>query len=147
MFIPSSIPRYIIYIIQLYLNCKNILFLEMSSDGNLLTHFLYSPLEAICAICSVSIVSQQTWIKCQELLDRILDKLAQLCGNCHSLGARFMSRLPNYCVPLRMCALDFRVRQFMGDDFLSPLIAKFLFCCSTLYLHQLFKVTNNYHIL
>lgn len=63
-----------------------ILLLELSSDGNLLTHFLYSPLEAICAICSVTIVPQEAWIKSQELLDRILDKLAQLCGSCHSLG-------------------------------------------------------------
>ena len=61
----------------------------MSSDGNLLTHFLYSPLEAICTICSVTIISQEAWIKSQELLDRILDKLAQLCGNCHSLGVGF----------------------------------------------------------
>ena len=50
-------------------------------------------------------------------------------------------------VSLCLPNLDFRVREFMGDDFLSPLITKFLFCCSTLYLHQLFKVTNNYHIL
>ena len=119
----------------------------MSADGNLLTHFLYSPLEAICAICSVSIVSQQTWIKCQELLDRILDKLAQLCGNCHSLGVQFLFWYITLLICVAMGDLDFRVRQFMADDFLSPLIAKFLFCCSTLYLHQLFKVINNYHIL
>ncbi|XP_065917203.1 protein SCAI-like [Dysidea avara] len=94
-------------------------FQGLSKEGNLLTLFLYSPLEALCVICSVSVVSHQNWVKCEQILDRTLEKILQLCGNCHSL--------------------DMRVCQLMGDSLLAPLIAKFLFCSSTLYLHQVFK--------
>ena len=147
MFLPSSIPRFIhnynvivafIYILRNELWWKFVNTLPLLTTGSNLHHMF-------CNYCLSTDVDQvpgavgkDPWQAGTAVRKLPLTR----CAICALIWSKSL-----YHVLLCTPDLDFRVRQFMGDDFMSPLIAKFLFCCSTLYLHQLFKVTSDYHIL
>lgn len=96
-------------------------FHEQHHKGSLFTLFLHSPLTAICFISNIIEIPLQIWEKAQSHIDHFYLEACRLL--------------------VRSRGVDPVYIQFYGDDFLRLLMLRFIFCCSVMRMHRLFRVS------
>lgn len=92
--------------------------------GNLLTHFLHSPLAAFCYACDITDVPTLLWTNCQAMVQKIIEE-----GHIQIVKSK---------------TIDHVYKQFFSDEFLRLLVTRFIFCYGTLRYHRGFKDDSYY---
>ncbi|XP_042612091.1 protein SCAI-like isoform X2 [Cyprinus carpio] len=96
---------------------------DQCQRGSLFTLFLYNPLMGFLSVCGLSSMRYGLWEKAQELLRKVFHDIGQMITSSRVIDQAYL--------------------QFYGDEFLRLLMIRFVFCCTTLRLHKLFRVRLN----
>lgn len=158
----------------LYFYTVVFLLVDQSQRGSLFTLFLYNPLMGFLSVCGLSSMRYGLWEKAQELLRKFFHDIGQMITSSRVIGNVNMCRYPlffcfvfyafiNFYTPVTGwtngqilnifhtfsvdCLPDQAYLQFYGDEFLRLLMIRFVFCCTTLRLHKLFRVRLNWIII
>eukprot|EP01135_Chromosphaera_perkinsii_P007452 Nk52_evm4s859 gene=Nk52_evmTU4s859 len=94
-------------------------FKEPSSNGNLLTLFLNSPLMALCSMTGMSEVPHATWAKAVEIWEGISKHIFKLFATSEGVSSSF--------------------RYFLGEEFLRQFLIRFAFGFVVFRLHKALK--------
>ncbi|KAG1959006.1 protein SCAI [Pimephales promelas] len=97
---------------------------DQSQRGSLFTLFLYNPLMGFLSVCGLSSMRYGLWEKAQELLRKVFHDIGQMITSSRVIDQAFL--------------------QFYGDEFLRLLMIRFVFCCTTLRLHKLFREARSF---
>ncbi|XP_058632162.1 protein SCAI isoform X3 [Onychostoma macrolepis] len=97
---------------------------DQCQRGSLFTLFLYNPLMGFLSVCGLSSMRCGLWEKAQELLRKIFHDIGQMITSSRVIDQAFL--------------------QFYGDEFLRLLMIRFVFCCTTLRLHKLFREARSF---
>ncbi|XP_051980768.1 protein SCAI isoform X2 [Xyrauchen texanus] len=97
---------------------------DQSQRGSLFTLFLYNPLMGFLSVCGLTSMRYGLWEKAQELLRKLFHDIGQMITNSRVVDQAFL--------------------QFYGDEFLRLLMIRFVFCCTTLRLHKLFREARSF---
>ncbi|XP_016387429.1 protein SCAI-like isoform X1 [Sinocyclocheilus rhinocerous] len=92
--------------------------------GSLFTLFLYNPLMGFLSVCGLSSMRYGLWEKAQELLRKVFHDIGQMITSSRVIDQAYL--------------------QFYGDEFLRLLMIRFVFCCTTLRLHKLFREAGSF---
>ncbi|KAL1275126.1 hypothetical protein QQF64_027940 [Cirrhinus molitorella] len=97
---------------------------DQCQRGSLFTLFLYNPLMGFLSVCGLSSMRYGLWDKAQELLRKVFHDIGQMITSSRVIDQAYL--------------------QFYGDEFLRLLMIRFVFCCTTLRLHKLFREARSF---
>uniref|UniRef100_A0A8C1GT50 Suppressor of cancer cell invasion n=1 Tax=Cyprinus carpio TaxID=7962 RepID=A0A8C1GT50_CYPCA len=97
---------------------------DQCQRGSLFTLFLYNPLMGFLSVCGLSSMRYGLWEKAQELLRKVFHDIGQMITSSRVIDQAYL--------------------QFYGDEFLRLLMIRFVFCCTTLRLHKLFREARSF---
>ncbi|XP_056601565.1 protein SCAI [Triplophysa dalaica] len=97
---------------------------DQTQRGSLFTLFLYNPLMGFLSVCGLTSMRNGLWEKAQELLRKVFHDIGQMITSSRVIDQAFL--------------------QFYGDEFLRLLMIRFVFCCTTLKLHKLFREARSF---
>ncbi|XP_052448753.1 protein SCAI isoform X2 [Carassius gibelio] len=97
---------------------------DQCQRGSLFTLFLYNPLMGFLSVCGLSSMRYGLWEKAQELLRKVFHDIGQMITSSRAIDQAYL--------------------QFYGDEFLRLLMIRFVFCCTTLRLHKLFREARSF---
>jgi len=98
-------------------------FHQQHHKGSLFTLFLHSPLTAICFISNIVEIPYDIWQKGQHHIDRFYQEAGRLLVHAQLIDPVYL--------------------QFYTDDFIRLLMLRFIFCCSVMRMHRLFRVSEH----
>ncbi|XP_074603750.1 protein SCAI [Brevipalpus obovatus] len=99
-------------------------FHQQHHKGSLFTLFLHSPLTAICFISNIVEIPYDIWQKGQHHIDRFYQEAGRLLVHAQLIDPVYL--------------------QFYTDDFIRLLMLRFIFCCSVMRMHRLFRQGRNF---
>lgn len=171
-FVFSPWSKIVCYYIDCLLYFYTVVFLlvDQSQRGSLFTLFLYNPLMGFLSVCGLSSMRYGLWEKAQELLRKFFHDIGQMITSSRVIGNANLCVIPcififfyafiNFYTSVTAwtngqilyifhtfsvdCLPDQAYLQFYGDEFLRLLMIRFVFCCTTLRLHKLFRVRLNW---